>query len=108
MVHDELIVETNDAPEAHDVAIELGRLMVTGANDFLPDVPARIEPLLARCWSKKAKPTHGSDGRLVPWAAWRSARNAAGIVSFLVARVEIARTLPLLEAWLDLAENVVL
>lgn len=66
-VHDELIVETDDNPTAHDVAIELGRLMVLGANKFLPDVPARCEPLLARCWSKKSKPIVDESGRLVPW-----------------------------------------
>ena len=67
-VHDEIILETDDYPGAHEVAIELGRVMVLGANEFLPDVPARVEPLLARCWSKKAKPVY-KDGRLVPWAA---------------------------------------
>jgi DNA polymerase-1 len=67
-VHDEVILETDDAPGAHDVAIELGRVMVLGANEFLPNVPARVEPLLARCWSKKSKPVY-VDGRLVPWAA---------------------------------------
>lgn len=66
MVHDELIVETDDVPEAHEVAVELGRLMRQGADEFLPDVPSRIEPLLARCWSKKAKSTF-VNGRLVPW-----------------------------------------
>ena len=67
-VHDEVILETDDVPGAHDVAMELGRLMVQGANEFLPAVPARVEPLLARCWSKKSKPVY-SEGRLVPWAA---------------------------------------
>ena len=67
-VHDEVILETDDGPHAHDVAMELGRLMVQGANEFLPNVPARVEPLLARCWSKKSKPVY-KDGRLVPWAA---------------------------------------
>ena len=66
-VHDEIILETDDTPGAHDVAIELARVMVEGANEFLPDVPARTEPLLSRCWSKKAKPVFGPDGRLVPW-----------------------------------------
>lgn len=65
-VHDELILEVDDDPMAHDKAVELGRLMVQGANEFLPDVPARVAPLLARCWSKKAKPVY-KNGRLVPW-----------------------------------------
>lgn len=68
MVHDELILEVDDDSRAHDKATELGRLMVQGANEFLPSVPARVEPLLARCWSKKSKPVF-KDGRLVPWAA---------------------------------------
>jgi hypothetical protein len=67
-VHDEIIMEVDDDPSAHDKAIELGRLMVLGANEFLPDVPSRVEPLLARCWSKKSKPIYDAKGRLVPWA----------------------------------------
>lgn len=70
-VHDEIIVETDDAPTAHDAAQELARLMREGANAFLPDVPipaAKTEPLLMRRWSKKAAPVFGTDGRLVPWA----------------------------------------
>ena len=65
-VHDESILEVDDDVRAHDKAIELGRLMVLGANEFLPNVPARVEPLLARRWSKKSKPVF-KDGRLVPW-----------------------------------------
>ena len=65
-VHDESILEVDDNARAHDKALELGRVMLLGANEFLPDVPARVEPLLARRWSKKAKPVHVG-GRLVPW-----------------------------------------
>jgi DNA polymerase family A len=67
-VHDESILEVDDDERAHDKAVELGRVMLLGANEFLPDVPARVEPLLARCWSKKSKQVF-KDGRLVPWAA---------------------------------------
>jgi len=73
-VHDEIILETADTPRAHDVAVELGRVMVEGANEFLPNVPARVEPLLARCWSKRAKPTYDTNGRLVPWQLKESAQ----------------------------------
>ena len=71
-VHDEIILETPydpAAPEvASNVAYELGRLMVKGANEFLPDVPSRTEPLLAVCWSKKAKPVYLPNTKvLVPW-----------------------------------------
>jgi DNA polymerase-1 len=67
-VHDETSLEVDDNDLAHDKAMELGRLMILGANEFLPDVPARIEPLLSRIWSKKAKPVF-KEGRLIPWAA---------------------------------------
>lgn len=69
-IHDEFILETDDAPTAHDVAVELARLMAEGANQFLPDVPipmSKMEPLLMRRWSKKAEPIRGADGRLTPW-----------------------------------------
>lgn len=66
-VHDESILEVDDDEHAHDKAIELGRVMILGANEFLPDVPARIEPLLARCWSKKSKAVYDANKRLVPW-----------------------------------------
>lgn len=66
-VHDEVIMEVLDDEQAHDKAVELGRLMCEGANEYLPDVPARVKPLLARRWSKKSKPVYGARGRLVPW-----------------------------------------
>lgn len=71
MVHDEFIGECDDNPQAHDVAHELARLMVLGANKYLPDVPiplSKMEPLLMRRWSKNAEPILGADGRLIPWA----------------------------------------
>ncbi len=68
-VHDEIIGE---APEerAHEAAMRLADVMVEAANKYLPDVPvqrAKLEPVLMRRWSKKAKPVIGADGRLVPW-----------------------------------------
>lgn len=69
-VHDEMIGECDDGPGAHDAAYELARLMVKGANRYLPDVPIlmeRMDPVLMRVWSKEAKQVF-SDGRLVPWA----------------------------------------
>jgi DNA polymerase I len=70
-VHDEIIAETDDGPGAHDAAFELARLMVQGANRYLPDVPMRLErfePTLMRAWSKDAKQLFDDAGRLVPWA----------------------------------------
>lgn len=70
-VHDEFILEVPDDERAHDAAVELARLMVVGANEYLPDVPipfGKMEPLLMRRWSKNATATFDANGRLVPWA----------------------------------------
>lgn len=69
-VHDEFILEAKEE-RAHEVGLELARLMVEGANVYLPDVPiplAKMEPLAMRRWSKDAKPLY-ENGRLIPWAA---------------------------------------
>ncbi len=66
-VHDEIIVEVDDDEKAPAKAKELGRLMLAGANVFLPDCPARIEPLLMDCWSKSAKPLYDDRGELKVW-----------------------------------------
>lgn len=69
-VHDEFILESVEET-AHEAALELARLMVEGANVYLPDVPIprnKIQPLLMRRWSKKAKPVYAGE-RLIPWAA---------------------------------------
>jgi len=69
-VHDEIIVECNDDSKAHDVALELARLMVDGANEYLKTVPIRLsnmEPTLMRVWSKKAEQRWDVNKRLVPW-----------------------------------------
>lgn len=68
MVHDEIIAEA-DEDTCHESAHELSRLMVVGANKFLPDVPialSRMEPVVMRRWSKEASQVF-IDGRLVPW-----------------------------------------
>jgi DNA polymerase-1 len=70
-VHDELIVEVDEGPTAHDAAQELARLMVEGANVYLPDVPiplSKMEPLLMRRWAKAAVSTFDANGRLIPWS----------------------------------------
>lgn len=65
-VHDEFIVEVPDDEFASDAAEELAHLMIKGASPFLPDVPPVCKPMLARRWSKAAKPVR-VNGRLVPW-----------------------------------------
>jgi DNA polymerase-1 len=69
-VHDEFIAEVRDDERASDAAEELARLMVKGANVYLPDVPileSKMEPLLMRRWSKKAEPKRDARGRLIAW-----------------------------------------
>lgn len=68
-IHDEFVVETNDDTGAPEAAEELARLMVTGAQPFIPDVPPIVEVLLSRQWSKRAKPMRDTRGRLIPWSA---------------------------------------
>lgn len=65
-VHDEFVVS---CPEERMIegAAELVRLMTTGMPATLcPDVPLHTVPVIARRWSKKAKPVE-RDGRMVPW-----------------------------------------
>jgi hypothetical protein len=69
-VHDELIVETDLGPGAHDAAFELAHLMVQGANKYLPNVPIsvdKLEPTLMLRWSKNARQIWDSNRRLIPW-----------------------------------------
>jgi DNA polymerase-1 len=65
--HDEFVIETPDNAMAPLAADELARLMIAGANELLPDVPAKTKPCLARYYSKKAKPVYDEQGVLVPW-----------------------------------------
>jgi DNA polymerase-1 len=70
-VHDEFIGEGREeqCPEA---AVELGRLMIVGANEFLPDCPIpfeKMDPLMMKRWSKKAESRKDHNGRLIAWAA---------------------------------------
>jgi len=67
-VHDELIIESAEAV-APEAAVELGRVMMAGANVYLGRVPVRLTPQLMSVWSKKAEPVYGTDGRLIPWTA---------------------------------------
>lgn len=66
-VHDEFVVEVDDDQYAAEATEELAHLMIKGASPFLPDVPPEVEPLLARRWSKAAKPVRDANNRLIPW-----------------------------------------
>ncbi len=66
-VHDEFLVEVKDDERAHDKAMELSRLMILGADKYLPDVKAKAPPMLMAFWSKQAKTTFNEEGRMIPW-----------------------------------------
>jgi len=67
-VHDELVAEVLNDEHAHDKAVEMARVMIAGANEFLPDVPAKTEPILATRWSKKMQPIFDANKRLRVWS----------------------------------------
>ena len=65
--HDEIVMEVLNDERAHEKAVEMSRLMCEGANEFLPNVPAKADPALMTRWSKEAQAVF-VDGRLVPWS----------------------------------------
>jgi len=65
-VHDEIIAEAPIA-QAPAAAVELGRLMMEGANKYLTRVPAKVIPQVMGLWSKAAEPVYAEDGTLLPW-----------------------------------------
>jgi len=66
-VHDENIGETKIDRMLHEKAHAWSERMETGANDFLPDVPAKAPPVIMSYWSKGAFAVKDADGRLAPW-----------------------------------------
>ena len=65
--HDENIVEYPEGPGMHDAAMELTRITEEEAKPWLKHVTIKAPPVIMRVWSKNAKATYGTDGRLVPW-----------------------------------------
>ena len=72
-VHDQIIAEVRE-DIAHEQAKELERLMIEGANCFLPDVPATCSAALSKHWCKGTEPVFDKNGRLRPWDVMRDAR----------------------------------
>lgn len=72
MPHDEII---SLVPEktAHECAMRIQEVVLTTGKEWIPDVPPTGEVYLSAYWSKKAKPVHGPDGRLVPWREEKAA-----------------------------------
>lgn len=68
-IHDEYLVETPEEVIT-EAAGDLERIMVVGANEYVPQVPfKKIDVVAMRKWSKKAKSRRDGDGegRLVVW-----------------------------------------
>lgn len=63
--HDEILVEIDEA-SAHEVAIEIVRIMDQVGADWCPIAPCSAEPALQRHWRKAAEPVY-RDGRLIPY-----------------------------------------
>lgn len=68
MIHDELLAEVPDDADIADAAARrLAAVMEESAAPWTPHFPVKAEPVLMRCWSKKAETAFDSQGRLVPW-----------------------------------------
>jgi len=65
-IHDEILAEVFQE-KAHEQATEMAKVMEDACNVFLPDVPVRCEPTLAKRWSKDIEAVYDRDGRLQPW-----------------------------------------
>jgi DNA polymerase-1 len=63
--HDEVVWES-PVEIGHECAIAGAKVMEKAFRSHIPDVRSDIEPVLATCWSKKARQVW-EKGRLVPW-----------------------------------------
>ena len=63
--HDEFIVEVPE-PIGHECAQAIQEIVLREVGKYLPDVPPKALPYLARYWSKKGFPIV-KDGKLTPW-----------------------------------------
>lgn len=67
-IHDEFILEVRDDASASPAVLELCRLMVEGANRWLPDVPfTEVDPVLMSHWSKDAESLRDESGGVLVW-----------------------------------------
>jgi hypothetical protein len=65
-IHDETITELRE-PMAHDLAMEVKRLMEEGMREIIRDVKVTANPCLMRRWYKEAEPVYDRDGKLTIW-----------------------------------------
>jgi DNA polymerase I-like protein with 3'-5' exonuclease and polymerase domains len=65
-VHDQALVESPEEIAA-ECAEEVGHIMNETGKKWMPDVPPRTVPCLARCWSKNAVDVRDASGRLQVW-----------------------------------------
>lgn len=66
-IHDEYFIEARLDDRLHEKALEVERLMVQGAKQYLPDLNVLAPPVAMMAWSKEAKAVYDEKGRLVPW-----------------------------------------
>lgn len=64
--HDE-IISLVPRENAHDCAMRISEIVLEVGKRWTPDVPVTGDVYLSEFWSKRAKPVHGPDGRLIPW-----------------------------------------
>ena len=66
-VHDEFLVEVREE-KAHELAMEVKRIMEEGLQQVIRDVPVKAQPCLMRRWNKFAEPEFDKvTGRLIVW-----------------------------------------
>ena len=68
-IHDEIIMEAPDDPDALTAAAdELSRLMVEALARYIPDVPITASPAAMARWHKDAEEVRDAEGRLRVWS----------------------------------------
>jgi hypothetical protein len=65
-MHDEIIIEVPDNPDAGAAAERLGQVMVEAMSKWVPKVRIKASPVLMRSWRKGAKPVRNASGQLRP------------------------------------------
>jgi DNA polymerase I-like protein with 3'-5' exonuclease and polymerase domains len=67
-IHDEFIFESPEATAA-EACERMCQVMVVGMEQYMPNVPVKVEPSMFRVWSKSADERRDVSGRLQVWEA---------------------------------------
>jgi hypothetical protein len=67
-IHDEFVFEAPEA-RAAEACERMCAVMVAGMQQYMPDVPVKVEPSMFRVWSKNAAERRDVSGRLQVWEA---------------------------------------